>query len=424
MHSPTHSPALRPLPVLLVLAAVLLLTAAALVVAAPRASAAELAPVPSFGADPGNLAMYEYVPDALPAGAPLVVLLHGCAQDAAAYHRHSGWAEQAEESGLALVYAEQSRANNATGCFNWFESGDVARGSGEAQSVASMVRHAVAEHGLDADRVYVSGLSAGGAMAAELLAAYPDLFAGGSIVAGIPVGCATSMVDAFICMNPGKTQTPEQWGDRVRAKLPDGAGLPRVAVWHGTSDTTVAPANGDASTAQWVNAWDLPTTPDSTVSLPGSTTAEYYGGGAGDAAVAYFSVSGMGHGTPVDPPAGCGTAGAYFLDTVCSTGYTAQFWGIGGPAGGEPTDPPTEEPTDPPTEEPTDPPTEEPTDPPAGECVTASNYAHVSDGRAEHRVGNAYALGSDDLLGLWNVAVTTSVTETVPGYWELTPGGC
>jgi feruloyl esterase len=344
------------------------------------------------------------VPDGLPANAPLVVLFHGCAQDAAAYHRHSGWAEQAEESGLALVYAEQKSANNANRCFNWFEPGDVARGSGEAQSVASMVRHAVAGHGLDADRVYVSGLSAGGAMTAELLAAYPDLFAGGSVVAGIPVGCATSVVEAFTCMNPGKAQTPEQWGDRVRAKLPDGAGLPRVAVWHGTSDTTVAPANGDANTAQWVNAWGLPTAPDSTEGLPGSTTAEYYGGGPDDAAVAYFSVSGMGHGTPVDPSAGCGTAGAYFLDTVCSTGYTAQFWGIGGPGGGEPTDPPTEE--------------------PVGECVTADNYAHVSGGRAEHRVGNAYALGSDDLLGLWNVAVTTSVTETAPGYWELTPGGC
>src|SRR5690606_10741214 len=120
--------------------------------------------------------------------------------------------------------------------------------------------------------------------------------------------------------------------------------------------------------------------------LPGSTTAEYYGGGAQDAEVAYFSVAGMGHGTPVDPSSGCGTAGAYFLATVCSTGYTAQFWGIGGTGGGEPTDPPTEEPTDPPTEE--------PTDPPAGECVTASNYAHVSEGRAEHRAGNAYALGS------------------------------
>ena len=402
-----HSPATAR-PPLLALAAVLLMTAAALVAVAPRASAAELAPVPAFGADPGNLAMYEYVPDALPAGAPLVVLLHGCTQDAAAYHRHSGWAAQADEAGFALVYAEQRSANNANRCFNWFEPGHVARGSGEARSVASMVEHAVGAHGLDADRVYVSGLSAGGAMAGELLAAYPDLFAGGSVVAGIPVGCATGLIDAFTCMNPGRSQTPQQWGDRVRAKLPDGADPPRVAVWHGTADLTVVPANADASVSQWVNVWGLPAAPDGTESLPGSTTAEYYGGGADDAAVAHFSVAGMGHGTPVDPASGCGTAGAHFLDTVCSTAYTALFWGIAGPGGGEPTDPPTEGPTD----------------PPPGECVTADNYTHVVGGRAEHRAGYAYALGSGDLLGLWNTAVTTSLTETAPGHWELTPGGC
>ncbi|MEU3020751.1 PHB depolymerase family esterase [Nocardiopsis sp. NPDC007018] len=392
--------------------AVLVVAVAALVVAAPRASAATLAPVPSFGTNPGNLAMYEYVPDGLTEGAPLVVLLHGCTQDAAAYHRGSGWAEQADASGFALVYAEQKAANNASRCFNWFEPGDVARGSGEARSIASMVEHAVSRYGLDAGRVHVSGLSAGGAMTAELLAAYPDLFAGGGVVAGVPVGCASGMLDAFTCMNPGKTQTPQQWGDRVRAKLPDGADLPRVAVWHGTSDSTVAPANGRAAVSQWVNAWGLPTSPDATEGLPGATTAEYYGGGAEDASVASFTVAGMGHGTPVDPSSGCGTAGAYFLDTVCSAGYTARFWGIGGVGGGAPTESPTEAPTEGPTEAPT------------GECVAASNYAHVSQGRAERRLGYTYALGSGDPLGLWNTAVRTSLTETSPGHWKLTPGAC
>ncbi|MET9711990.1 alpha/beta hydrolase family esterase [Nocardiopsis alba] len=397
-------------PVLSVIA-VLLLTLAALVVTAPRASAAELAPVPSFGTDPGNLAMYEYVPDGLPEGAPLVVLLHGCTQNATDYHRSSGWAEQAERSGLALVYAEQRTTNNANRCFNWFEPGDVARGSGEARSIASMVESAVSRHGLDPDRVFVSGLSAGGAMTAELLAAYPDLFVGGGIVAGVPAGCASGLIDAFTCMNPGKTLTPQQWGDRVRAKLPDGAEPPRVAIWHGTADTTVAPANGRSSVAQWVNVLGLPSEPDGTESLPGPTTVEYYGGGAEDAGVAHFSVAGMGHGTPVDPSSGCGAAGAHFLDTVCSAGYTALFWGIGGNDGG-PTDPPTGEPTG------------EPTEGPAGECVTASNHTHVAQGRAEHRLGYAYALGSGDLLGLWNTAVRTSLTETAVGHWELTPGGC
>lgn len=412
--SPPPSALARYLSPIVALAATFLLVAATIIVLAPRASAATLDPVPSFGTDPGNLAMYEYVPDDLPAGAPVVVLLHGCAQDAAAYHQHSGWAEQADASGIALVYAQQNSGNNATSCFNWFEPTDVARDSGEARSIRSMVEHAVDTHELDPGRVYVSGLSAGGAMAAELLAAYPDLFAGGSIVAGIPVGCATGMIDAFTCMNPGKDRTPEQWGNEVRAKLPDGADLPRVAVWHGTSDTTVAPANGDASVAQWLNAGGAPTEPDATEQLPGSTTASYYGGGPDDAAVAHYSVSGLGHGTPVDPGSDCGTAGAYFLASVCSTGYTAQFWGIDGGSG----------PTDPPTEEPTDPPTEEPTDPPSGECVTASNYAHVAEGRAVHRSGTAYAVGSDDPLGLWNLAVTTSLTETSPDHWEHTVDGC
>lgn len=407
----------RFLPLLAALATVALTVGALLIALAPRASAATLTPVSSFGTNPGNLAMYAYVPDGLPADAPLVVLLHGCAQNATAYHGHSGWAEHADANGFALVYPEQKSANNATSCFNWFERGDIARDSGEARSIRSMVEHAVSTHGLDADRVYVSGLSAGGAMAGELLAAYPDLFAGGSVIAGVPVGCASSMIDAFTCMNPGKSKTPQQWGDAVRAKNPDWNGpWPRVAVWHGTSDTTVAPANGTATVAQWNNVHGLSGDPDAVAQLPGSTTASYYGGDATDASVAHYSVSGMGHGTPVDPSDGCGTAGAYFLAAVCSTGYTVDFWGIGD--GSVVPDPdPTEEPTDPPTEEPTDP--AEP-----GECVTDSNYGHVSQGRAVQRFGQVYAVGSQDPLGLWNIFVTTSLTETSPGHWELTSGGC
>lgn len=321
-------------PLTAAVAAVAVTVAALLVGLAPRAEAATLTPEPSFGANPGDLAMYSYLPEGLPDEAPLVVLLHGCAQDATAYHEHSGWREHADDNGFALVYAEQKSANNLNNCFNWFESGDTARDSGEAQSVRSMVEYAVASHGVDAERVYVSGLSGGGAMAGELLAAYPDLFAGGSVVAGIPVGCASGMVDAFTCMNPGKTQTPEQWAEEVRAKNPDWDGTwPRVAVWHGTGDTTVVPANADASVGQWTSLHGLSGEPDATEELPGDTTAAYHGGDASTASVAHYTVSGMGHGTPVAPAEGCGTAGAYFLDTVCSTGYTVDFFGIGAETG-------------------------------------------------------------------------------------------
>lgn len=389
-------------------AAVAVMVAALLFAASPKAEAATLTPEPSFGDDPGNLSLYTYVPEELAEDAPLVVPLHGCAQDATEYHDHSGWAEHADEHGFALAYPEQSSGNNATNCFNWFEPDNVARDSGEAQSIRSMVEYALDEYGLDDEQVYASGLSAGGAMAGELLAAYPDVFAGGSIVAGIPVGCATSMVDAFTCMNPGVTQSPEEWGDEVRAKHDWDDPWPRVAIWHGTSDTTVAPANADASVDQWLNAGGLPDEPDATDELPGSTTAEYYGGDAETAQVANFSVSGMGHGTPVDPSSDCGATGAYFLDTVCSTGYTVEFWGIGESDGGGDPDP-TPSPTG---------------DPEPGECVTADNYTHVAENRAEQELGQAYALGSGDPLGLWSAGVTTSVTEVEPDYWENSPDGC
>jgi hypothetical protein len=105
---------------------------------------------------------------------------------------------------------------------------------------------------------------------------------------------------------------------------------------------------------------------------------------------------------------------------VCSTGSTAQFGGVAGAGDGEPTDPPSEGPTEGPTQGPT----EGPTEGPFGECVTASNRAHVTRGRAEHRLGHAYVLGSADPLGLWNTAVRTSLTATSADRWELTQGGC
>lgn len=140
--------------------------------------------------------------------------------------------------------------------------------------------------------------------------------------------------------------------------------------------------------------------------MPASTSRSTYGTGQ----VVEYLVEGMGHGTPVDPGTGsaqCGRAGAYFLDTICSARHDAAFFGIGDAV--DPTDP-----TDP--DEPEDP--QDPADP---VCVTSSNYAHTTAGRAYHSGGYAYAVGSDDLLGLWNVYTTTTLEETAPGHWEL---GC
>lgn len=118
----------------------------------------------------------------------------------------------------------QLRVAHSSSCFNWFGPGDQSRGQGEALSVKQMVDHAVARFGVDAGRVFVTGLSAGGAMTAVMLAAYPDVFRGGAVIAGIAYKCATTLVAGVLCLSQRQNRTPQQWGDLVRGAHPGYAG--------------------------------------------------------------------------------------------------------------------------------------------------------------------------------------------------------
>jgi poly(hydroxyalkanoate) depolymerase family esterase len=382
---------------------------AAVAVVTPARAAATLTQVSGFGSNPGALRMYGYVPSGLASGRPLVVALHGCTQSANDYYGHSGWPKYADLYQAALVFPEQTSANNALSCFNWFTAGDIGRGGGEALSIKQMVDYAVAHYGSDPARVYVTGLSAGGAMTAVMLAAYPDVFAGGGVVAGLPYNCGT------VCQYSAQSKTPAQWGDLVRAAYPGYSGpRPRVAIWYGTSDTTVVPANATELRDQFTNVAGLSQTPSATDALPGGTTRESYG-----AAVQLYRVQGIAHGTPVDPGSAenqCGTTGTYYLASICSSYYLAQFWGLTGTTTPPTTTPPT---TTPPT---TTPPTTTP--PTTGPCFTASNYAHTVAGRAHQTAGYTYANGSNQAMGLWNVAVTHTLRRTADNYYVLADGSC
>ncbi|WP_189526808.1 PHB depolymerase family esterase, partial [Mesorhizobium sp. M7A.F.Ca.ET.027.03.2.1] len=136
-------------------------------------SADRLSTLGNFGSNPGALQAQYYMPADLPDGAPLVVVLHGCTQNAAGYDRHSGWSQLADEGGFALLYPEQQRANNPNLCFNWFLPADTARDRGEVFSIRQMIETMVVAHGLDRKQIFVTGLSAGGAMAAAMIATYP-----------------------------------------------------------------------------------------------------------------------------------------------------------------------------------------------------------------------------------------------------------
>ncbi|WP_440070531.1 extracellular catalytic domain type 1 short-chain-length polyhydroxyalkanoate depolymerase [Streptosporangium sp. OZ121] len=376
------------------------------------ARAASLVQVGSFGSNPGNLTMYSYRPDGSTAGRPLVVLLHGCTQNASGYFANSGWRKYADQSGFTLVLPQTGSANNSSSCFNWFETGDTTRGQGEAASIRAMVAYAVSTYGSDPARVYVSGLSAGGAMSAVMLATYPDVFAGGSIGAGLAYRCAAGLLQASTCQYGPVSKTPQQWGDLVRNAHSGYSGpYPRVAIWQGLSDYTVVPANAAQLRDQWTNVRGVSQSPTSTRSLTGGTSLKVYGNDA----VRVYEITGMGHGLPIDPGGAadqCGSAAAYFLDTICSAYHDAQFFGLTG--GTQPTPNPTVTPTPTPTPTPTGPQT----------CVRASNYAHTVAGRAYQSGGYTYANGSDDAMGLWNVLVTHGLKQTGPNHWVVADSEC
>lgn len=174
---------------------------------------------------------------------PVIVMLHGCKQDSEDFARGTGMNEVAERDGFLVLYPEQLRKANQMGCWNWFEPGHQKRGAGEPAMIAALVETVVAQHGGDPQRVYVAGLSAGGAMAATLGESYPDVFAAVGIHSGLPPGAAHDVQSAFSAMRRGS-------GPRVpMARSP----LPTI-VFHGSGDKTVAPANGEGVVQRQVAA--------------------------------------------------------------------------------------------------------------------------------------------------------------------------
>lgn len=293
---------------------------------------AGLTQVTGFGSNPGGLQMFQYVPATARPDAPLVVALHGCTQNAAGFYADSGWPKYADAWGFDLLFPQQTLLNNPAACFDWWTPSDDSRGSGEAESVRQMIQYMQARYSINRSRSYVTGVSAGGGMAADLLADYPDVFAGGAIDSGPPAQCAASVLAALGCGLGTLSHTPAQWAALARAADPGYTGpYPRLAVWQGTADPVVNVTNATNAMEQWTSLWGISQTPSATRTLPGGTTERSYGSPGEPPAVETFLISGMGHALAVDPgpaAAQCGHAGPLFAARICSSYYTAVFWGL------------------------------------------------------------------------------------------------
>lgn len=286
--------------------------------------------ISNFGTNPGNLQMHAYIPDGVGSMPALVVALHGCTQNANSFDQGTGWSTLADRLGFVVIYAEQQAANNPKNCFSWFLPGDTTRDSGEALSIRQMIETAVSEFGIDRSRIFVTGLSAGGAMASVMLATYPEIFAGGAIIAGLPYGSAASVQEAFEAMFSERSPSSRALGDQVRAASRHRGPWPKVSVWHGTADAVVKPSNADHSVKQWLNVQGL-SEPPSSEELIGRHIRRRWNDANGDVRVESFTVAGMRHGVPLaaGDANNCGLAGPFFLEAgVSSTWHIAGFWGL------------------------------------------------------------------------------------------------
>lgn len=183
-----------------------------------------------------------YVPANQPEGPiPLIVMLHGCTQSPEDFAVGTGMNVLAEQYGFMVAWPAQPQGANVQKCWNWFRPEDQARDQGEPALIATLVGDILRDHPTDPGRIYVAGLSAGGAAAAIMGAAYPELFSAVGVHSGLPVGGAQDVPSAFSAMRSGST----------------GNGQPVVVptiVFHGLADNTVHPANGDAVIAQVMQA--------------------------------------------------------------------------------------------------------------------------------------------------------------------------
>ncbi|WP_274603635.1 extracellular catalytic domain type 1 short-chain-length polyhydroxyalkanoate depolymerase [Polymorphobacter multimanifer] len=220
----------------------------------------------------------------------MVVALHGCTQTAALYARASGWQALAARHDFALLLPEQTKRNNQSLCFSWFDPNAVRHGEGAA--ILRMVDTVSAAHGLDPSRCYITGLSAGAAMLLALLEAHPGRFAAAAPLAGVPAGAALDVASGLNAMAGGVPAAAQ-----LARHVPQSP--PPLSLWHGLADDRVHPRNAEHLAIAWA--------------LAGGTVESHL-------------IPGLGHAQPIGPD---GTPGQHFVRGLGdSTSEIAHFFGL------------------------------------------------------------------------------------------------
>ena len=246
-----------------------------------------------------------YIPSSYQAGTPvpMYVMLHGCTQTASSFASATGMNKFAEQEGFIVLYVQQSSSNNMNSCFNWFETGDQKRGSGEPKDIYNIVTKVTSTYTVDENRIFVAGFSAGAYMAPVLGATYPDVYSGVLVNSGGAFKSATSMTSAFTVMSSGASTASSTIGSNIVSAMGSYKRVIPCIVFQGTSDYTVGSKNGTQAAESWAYAMNKI---DSTVKTTGTSTNGTSSGGASFTRTAYtngegvevvvlYMISGMGH---------------------------------------------------------------------------------------------------------------------------------
>jgi poly(hydroxyalkanoate) depolymerase family esterase len=232
-----------------------------------------------------------YVPSSHRPGLPLVVALHGCTENDVGFDLLTGWSEAAEREGFVVVFPDQSNIANPGGCWNWPLPVNQHRGSGEPAIIAGITSRISNEYAVDARRVYVTGVSAGGVMANTMAVTYPDVYAASSILAGCEYECDVR-----------QARPPEQSGYAALAEMGARARPVPTVIWQGTADPFVPPSTADRIAVQWATVDRIDSTPDSVEhgQVPGGRgyTHLTYRAPGGAPLIEQYMIDGAGHSYP------------------------------------------------------------------------------------------------------------------------------
>ncbi len=272
--------------------------------------------------DSSRLRIIKFIPGEIPLNAALVVVLHGCNMTAESMRQSTGWDDLAAEYGFYVIYPGQVPGNNKTSCFNWQKRGDRQRGSGEALEIKLMIDMMKADYSISPDKIFITGLSAGGAMTNVMLAAYPDLFAAGAVIAGLAYKA-----------EPGKPETfagdPQVLGDKIRSASSHSE-YPRVLLIHGKEDKKVPFICYTGQIQQWTNAHGTNDIISETNFNNNTTITRFIYKKDSKICIEGYVIEGLAHFLPIDPGERIGMGGyedpdkPYFSKAV--EGFHSTYW--------------------------------------------------------------------------------------------------